>query len=336
MTNQKVERKQTPVNETEMTKAVIQAFTDMVGKAPTKDQVALLIAQNNLETGSRKDMYNWNVGNITHVDGDGFDYWEGKDWHYIKAPGSLKEQKQYYVAKFRAYPDLKSGVKDYLSFLKRRTGVRNKILEADPIGFSKELKKSKYYTAHEEDYTRGIVSKVKEYNKNNSYEQALSMPTENQGDVLAKINEFLDSLAHTNHESKFEKKAAISKLIPNYFLIKIKADSPDIGFEFGRNLSSILEEELLANSSTFFYNDKNKEIEMESIIHGPRKLATGALLQLSNLLSLHFEKSTSKFGAFKVYASIYSNKKSNIKEQLTINMIEKYYQEFHNRISNGK
>lgn len=191
MAEEKVQKVQTLITEPQMVQALISEFSKLEGKPPIKAQLALLIAQNNLETGHRKSMWNWNVGNITHKPGDGFDYWEGLDWLYVSMPnasGFTEEQKKTVKLKYRVYPDLQAGVRDYLSLLKRVKGgsVWKKILEGNPTEFSKALKAANYYTAHEQDtvdpvtgkkthgYTSGILAGVNGFNKRDSYEQAVN------------------------------------------------------------------------------------------------------------------------------------------------------------------
>src|SRR5271166_5657081 len=106
-----------------MAQAIIAAWTVMFRTAPSKEQVSMILAQNNLETGHRKSMWNYNVGNITHTKGDGFDYWQGLDWlydYFKDSSGITQKQKKTVTLKYRAYPDLKTGVKDYLKFLRSK------------------------------------------------------------------------------------------------------------------------------------------------------------------------------------------------------------------------
>ncbi len=201
MVNQQVTKKNTPITEAQISRALMDAARELFGVQLTKPQLALLVAQNNLETGNRKYMWNWNVGNITHVAGDGFDYWSGLDWLYDAMPdasGITREQKKTIKLQYRAYPDLETGAKDYLKLLKGKANgaIWKKILEADPAGFSKELKKNRYYTAHEEDYTKGIVGQVNAYNKRTSYEDAVSgktdTPSKDSTGLLGKIDQLLN------------------------------------------------------------------------------------------------------------------------------------------------
>lgn len=201
MVNQQVPKKNTPVSEAELTRSFMDAARELFDVQLTKPQLAILVAQNNLETGGRKAMWNYNIGNITHAS-DTFDYFMGGDKTKDKTgkwvPTTLK---------FRAYPTLIDGVKDYLNNLHRRGagGVWNSILKADPVAFSKALKSTKYYEADEKDYSRGMVAGVKAFNEKTSYEDAVSgnfpttpvakAPDGMMGKIDQLLNHFLKSVA---------------------------------------------------------------------------------------------------------------------------------------------
>jgi hypothetical protein len=183
MSDQELTRTSTPVSEPEMVRALSDAAQQLYGVQLSKPQMALLIAQNNLETGHRKAMYNFNIGNITHAPGDGFDYYVGLD-HIRNKQGEWVPIN----LKFRSYPNLLSATKDYIKFLNRHGGgsIWQSILNQDPVGFSKALKRSGYYGADEGDtidpqtgkvkpgYTTNIVQLSKSFNQTNSYEKAMS------------------------------------------------------------------------------------------------------------------------------------------------------------------
>jgi hypothetical protein len=346
MVEQEVKKINTPVSEAEMSRALLDAAKELFGITLNKNQLSLIVAQNNLETGSRKYMWNYNVGNITHVPGDGFNYWSGLDWLYDYMPdasGFTKEQKRTIKLKYRAYPSLEAGVKDYLSFLKRKGhgAIWDKILAADPVAFSKELKKNKYYTAHEEDYTKGIVSQMNAYNKRNSYENAVagnfnSNPNPNSNNPQPKqnllsrldklLNSLMSALASDDPKQSFIKKSLYKKyLLPNTYLIRIKAQETEDAVEFARILRLAINEELQGDAETYMQQDN---VEVECTIHGPKSLSTQALVQLCDALSDTFEKATKKIGGCKVSSVICPNKISHYQE-LDIKMAQKYYNIFH-------
>jgi hypothetical protein len=339
MPEQQIPKQQTQINETEMSQAIIRAFTELEGKPPTKDQVALLIAQNNLETGHRKYMWNWNVGNISHVPGDGFNYWQGMDWLYDYFPdssGITQRQKRKVSKMYRAYPDLESGVKDYLQFLKRKSkgAIWDKILEGNPVDFSRELKKQNYYTADEKDYTNGIVAGVNAYVKNNSYEQAMSnhvqpdTTTNNLGYIENMLQKLWQAIASQEVSRHYMVKQAYkNNLLPNDLLIKIETDDLDTSIEFARILCAALDEDLCSDGT--IHTDKNN-VEIACTVYGPKELSIDATLQLCDVLSETFEEATQKIGGCQVNTIISTNRKSNYQE-LDISLAQRSYNNFHLR-----
>src|SRR5271157_4687798 len=152
----RVQRVKTDISEPQMTQAVIAAWTSMFGTPPGKEQVAMVIAQNNLETGHRKAMWNYNVGNLT-TDGKGaFDYFDDLETDEQTTPGHWQHMK----LKYRAYPSLEEGTKDYLRLLsgKHYSEAWKHIMNPDPVAYSKALKAAGYYTANEPAYTKAMAS----------------------------------------------------------------------------------------------------------------------------------------------------------------------------------
>jgi hypothetical protein len=190
MANQEVPKVNTPVSEAEMANALSQAARELFNIELTQPQLALLVAQNNLETASRKSTHNFNVGNITHSN-DSFDYFIGGD--------KTKDKNGKWIPtkfKFRSYPTLKDGVKDYISNIKNRGHgiVWNNILTGDPAAFSKALKKTRYYEADEKDYTEGLKAHVSNFNKN--YKAPPSNVAETTIDKITNfVNKFLKAIA---------------------------------------------------------------------------------------------------------------------------------------------
>ncbi len=207
MANQEVPRVKTSVSEAELTRAFMDTAKELFGVELSKSQLAILIAQNNLETGGRQAMWNFNIGNITHNPSvDSFDYFVSGDKTKDKAGNWVPIK-----LKFRSYPTLHDAAKDYLRNLKNRGGgkVWNSILQADPAGFSKALKDTKYYEADEKDYTRGMIAGVKAFNKKDSYENAVAgnfsatnvaaPSTGIMGKIDTLLNQFLKAIAETQH-----------------------------------------------------------------------------------------------------------------------------------------
>ena len=153
----RVDKIKTPVSEYEMGLAMIKGWEKLFGERPSKEQVSLLMAQNALETGHRKSMWNYNVGNITTNGKDPYDYFDTLPTNEQIAPGKWKKMN----LKYRAYPNLEAGVLDYLKFLSqnsRYASAWRHILNPDPVNFSKKLKEANYYTANEAPYTKTLKS----------------------------------------------------------------------------------------------------------------------------------------------------------------------------------
>jgi hypothetical protein len=168
----RVERVRTDVSEPQMAQAIISAWQQKFGGAPSKEQVAMVLAQNDLETGHRKSMWNYNVGNITTGANGTFDYFDDLATDEQISPGVWKKMN----LKYRAYPTLDAGVKDYLNLLSsgRYTKAWEHIKNPDPTSFSKALKEAGYYTANEAPYTKNLVSLFAKNSKSNSYELAMA------------------------------------------------------------------------------------------------------------------------------------------------------------------
>jgi hypothetical protein len=151
---------------------MIEAWKSLFGNQPSKEQIAILMAQNDLETGHRKSMWNYNIGNIK-----AFKEWTG-DYFNLTGDEVLKGKTvSVKDMRFRAYPSLIEGVKDYIKLLstsQRYASAWQHILHPDPAAFSKALKQGGYYTASESDYTKLMSSLYSNFNKSKSYEAAVA------------------------------------------------------------------------------------------------------------------------------------------------------------------
>lgn len=168
----KVQRVRTEVSSAQMAQSIINVWKQKFGTVPSKKQVAMILAQNDLETGHRKSMWNYNIGNITTKSGGEFDYFNDLITKEQTRPGVWKKMR----LKYRAYPNLDEGVKDYLNLLStgRYVAAWQHILHPNPVSFSKALKKAGYYTANEVPYTKNLVSLFNRNSKSNNYELAMS------------------------------------------------------------------------------------------------------------------------------------------------------------------
>lgn len=296
----KVEKVRTYVSESQMASAIIEAWTEMFGSVPTKQQVSMMLAQNALETGNRKSMWNYNVGNITTSGHDHFDYIDDL------VPN----------IKFRSYPNLKEGTKDYIKLLssKHYSQAWQHILHPNPVNFSKALKAAGYYgDGSEKAYTKALVGLYNQISKSNSYEMAQKDHSTTKktnvssiGNLGAILDKYLNIIAASPNMSL---KKLYKKSLPNHdVLIQVAAADFTSAVEFSRVLCSALEEDLLATAYT--HTDGNL-VEIECSIPGPDKECFEAVKQMTEVLAETFYDATSKIGGIKVNTNCIMNKKSS-------------------------
>jgi flagellum-specific peptidoglycan hydrolase FlgJ len=359
----RVQRVRTEVSSAQMAQAIISAWQQKFGSAPSKEQVAMILAQNDLETGHRKSMWNYNVGNIT-TKGDGtFDYFDDLTTNEQTSPGNWKKMK----LKYRAYPDLEDGVKDYLNLLStgRYTKAWQHILNPDPASFSKALKDAGYYTADEAPYTKNLVSLFDRNSKSNNYELAMSgkvnPPKNNTSDSDNMFSNYIkrvkndmsiyDQLGSNKGSAPSQPLAVtnptLNNLIENYLqrvtaseklnrkiyekylpinraVIKIAAIDYVDSIEFARVLCSVLDEELVARA---FTHTDGKRVEVECSIPGPSQDCFEALEQITLATAVAFKKATIKIGGVAIKTKLVTNKKSH-RDQLDIKAAEAQYRKF--------
>lgn len=305
----RVSRIKTEVSEPQMAQAIIEAWRDLFGKPPTKEQVSIILAQNALETGHRKSMYNYNIGNLTTNGKNQYDFYDDLTTDEQVEPGKWVKKN----LKYRAYPNLKDGVKDYLNLLRGKgyTSAWKNIVNPNPIAFSKSLKDSGYYTANEKPYTLALTKLFDHFSGTNNYEQALSGKVKPIGNTnVVPLNNMLEEYlkqiaAMENHNNK----KMYKKFLPYHSaLITVEADSYNNAVEFSRILCLALSEELTALVSI---HTNNELVEVECRIPGPEKECFAAVQQLSESLAEVFKDSTHKIGGAVVKTKVFTNKKSS-------------------------
>src|SRR5271155_3564381 len=225
----RVQRVKTDVSEPQMASAIIDGWQQLFGDKPAKEQVALILSQNSLETGNRKAMWNYNVGNLT-TDGKGpQDFFDDLATDEQTAPGVWKKMN----LKYRAYPSLVDGVIDYLKLLSSQhySSAWQHIINPDPEAFSKALHAGGYYTANEAPYTKSLKSLFNQTSNSNSYELAMSgqvaAPTGTPAappanDVMSILNHYLQMVAASDRSYK----GLYKKYLPNnQLLIRVYANT---------------------------------------------------------------------------------------------------------------
>jgi hypothetical protein len=326
---QRVQRVQTNVSEPQMAQAIIEAWTEMFGQAPSKEQVALVLAQNDLETGHRTHMWNYNVGNITTGGNPSFDYFDDLTTSEQMKPGVWEKKN----LKYRAYPTLRDGVRDYLRLISSKDGhyanAWKNIVHPDPVAFSKALKAGGYYTADEAPYTKTLVDLFNKINKSDVYEKAKLTPSlendnfmrsyiekmklqdstpQNTNAVEPILEQYLQQVA----ASEKSWKRLYDKLLPtNHFVIQVQASHYVESVEFARILCCVLQTELMAKAST--HTDSN-QVEIECSMSGPAGDCLHVAEQLANATAQAFQLATKKIGGVQVKTNFLTNKQSSYQQ----------------------
>lgn len=320
----RVKRVRTEVSESQMISAISEAWNELLHTSPSKEQISLVLAQNSLETGNRKSMWNFNVGNIT-TDGKGqYDYFDDLTTDEQIKPGVWEKRN----LKYRAYASLKDGAKDYLGLLsgKHYSNAWKHIMEPNPVAFSKALKQSGYYTANEDRYTKALNSLYNQYSKSKAHGTVINMPTTMQpSKKIDSVESILTKYLNMVAASDTSYKKIYKKALPhNKILIKINSNDNINSIEFARILTSALDVELSADSTVF--TDGNN-VEVECDIHGPKESCFDAVAQLSNVVAETFKMATYKLGGINIKVNCFMNKKSSY-DQLNVKMAEINYRKF--------
>jgi hypothetical protein len=354
----RVQRVRTEVSESQMAAAVLDAWKEMFNTTPTKEQVSLVLAQNALETGSRKSMWNYNIGNITTDGKSQYDYFDDLRTSEQTSPGVWQKMN----LKYRAYPTLKDGVKDYLKLLsgKHYSNAWDHIINPDPAAFSKALKQSGYYTANEAPYTKTLSGLYGKYNKSKGYEDAVAgkidtkqqpdqIPTKSKSDYarqfLSKIKDsgsaavdaakkpgtdndyksILNNFLHQVAASEKLNKNLYKKFLPKQnILIQVKSKDYADSIEFSRILCTALDEELMAKS---FIHTDNNDVEVNCVIAGPELDCFNTVKQLTGSLAEAFKFATAKIGGVDIKTNLIMNKTS-FYEGITLRAAEIQYRKF--------
>lgn len=340
MTGKQVSMVRTSFSMDDLVPTFVEAWKKLTSSTPTKEQIAMVMSQNALETGgfTTKAMFNYNIGNIIKTPNDDYDYFEHPDSYHGKK----------FMSKFRAYNTLADGVYDYLRLLKNGYPQAFQATTATPTDFAHALvanPKFQYYDAtHEKDYASGMNRLYNDLLKSDKFnslfgEMASSRPPEAEtqdtsiiSQISNLLNKFLALLAESN---EIIIKRADSKLLPEHtFIIKVDAKAIIDAIEFSRILCLALDEKLMA-TGTIYTNWQNTEIECK--INGNKELCEESIIQLCDALINTFKENTKKIGSIKINTQVIPNMCSNY-QQLSIKLAELNYTMFHNRFrtTNGK
>lgn len=340
----RVERVRTPVSQEQLSNALIEAWRQLFSNEPTKEQILLILAHNAIETGHRQSMWNYNIGNIT-TGGKSSDYFDGLKTKEQMSPGKWEEK----YLKYKAYPSLLAGAIGYLKFLstnKRYGNAWKHILNPDPIAYSKELKKAKYYTVDEEPYTKSLKSAFDNLTKGKGNVKNIKpkvkkdkidvndelikkylftdMPTANN-QIQSTLNEYLKQVS-ANNKDLYNK-----YLDNNIFTIKILSHSMTNSIEFGRILCMAIEEEL-GGKGFIHSNGLGAEIECE--VSGPETDCLNAVDQLAGAVASTFKKATIKMGGANIKYQVLN--KSSSYDLISSKVASQNYTNFLNKFKESK
>lgn len=147
----------------------------------SKASAGVLWAQYALETGRGAACWNWNIGNVKHVAGDGHDYVMLPSTWEIVGGKRVTFQPPDPQTWFRAYGSLDDAMVEHVAFLRRKYAPAwNAVESGEPERFASLLKAHGYYTGSEADYRRALSSLHAEWMLQTAYDNAAAAlaPTE--------------------------------------------------------------------------------------------------------------------------------------------------------------
>lgn len=182
MTERLLKTVQTVIDMKTYSRAVVTAWRALLGSDPTKAQAGVLWAQYGIETGAGPWCWNWNIGNVKHVAGDGHDYVMLADViEYVRGQ-KVTFQPPNPATWFRAFASLDEAMVEHLKFLRgRRYRVAWPAVEAGDCDAFAELLKGDpnttaddYYTAPVAAYAAGMRWHYGRWMRSNAFEEALA------------------------------------------------------------------------------------------------------------------------------------------------------------------
>jgi len=201
MAEKQVAKVRTPATSVEWTVAAIRAWKKAFGSYPTASQLAVLFGQWMFETGGGA-FWNYNIGNVKHVTGDGYDWFDLPGTWEVNAAGqryTLPEGDP--GRRFRAYPSLDDGMAHHLAFLRnnRYKSAWPYVESGDPRGFVFALKRQGYFTGNENEYADGVAAYAKKFLDSDIYGQAAKV-----AGTVGKASSSAESSAPSGEESLSE------------------------------------------------------------------------------------------------------------------------------------
>lgn len=157
MSGNEVPRVRTTPTIIEWRDAIAEAWDVAAFGEPTIAALSVLWAQFALETARGKSMFNFNIGNIKWT--------PGRDYCVLHTYEFIGGKRVEMDDRFRAFPTLVDGARDYLAFLSRASYAEpwSCVLRGDPVAFAWALKRKGYYTASADDYASGLQRLAAEF-----------------------------------------------------------------------------------------------------------------------------------------------------------------------------
>jgi flagellum-specific peptidoglycan hydrolase FlgJ len=171
-----VEAKKTPITKDLFVKTLIKVWYELFEEFPKKESVGIILSQWELETGSGRSCYNYNLGNVKYMFKNGEE--PGIKYHMLKGTWEILNGKKvifeppHPATWFLAFDSLEEGMAHHLKFLagKRWKLAWSAVIEGNPSDFAVKLKEQRYYTAPVEDYKRLMNFYYKSYMSTQLYE----------------------------------------------------------------------------------------------------------------------------------------------------------------------
>jgi hypothetical protein len=160
----------------EFVKSLIQAWQELFSETPSKQSIAIIVAQHGVETGD-KSSYCWN-NNICNVKAnlkDDVEYcFLNNTWEIIGGKKVIFIPPHPACA-FRSFRTLLDGVKFQLDLLKnkRYKSSWQYVISGDPVAFVKALKDARYFTASLESYTKNMKFFFDKFMKDSIFEKVV-------------------------------------------------------------------------------------------------------------------------------------------------------------------
>lgn len=175
MSDQNVPVERTPIDMRTYARALARAWNSVIGGWPTKEQAGVLWAQYGIETGAGPWCWNWNIGNVKHVPGDGYDYMMlAGTWEMINGKRVVFQPPDP-ATWFRAYPNLDEAMLHHFGLLRgKRYAAGWEGVELGDCGlFARRLKAAGYYTADATAYTNGMLAHFRRWMAIDAFESAM-------------------------------------------------------------------------------------------------------------------------------------------------------------------